>query len=136
MISIEVHEVGIEDEAPLIMVGFSESADDTGRDFFFQCDLRSNDYLENSNWPRGDSYCVVDENARTSYGGVRELVFRGNVVRIVFDDSTVDALKLEDSVFELVIDAELPDMAQVKAELMRVLTCGRPEFRPTVLEIS
>jgi hypothetical protein len=52
-----------------------------GRDFVFQCDLRVNDYPEQSNWPQGGTYCVTDADGRTSFGGVLEAEFRGDGTR-------------------------------------------------------
>lgn len=136
MISIVAREIGVEDERPLLLVGIAESSGDEGRDFVFQCDLRVNEYQDGSNWVEGETYCVVNEHGSTSYGGVREIDFQGNVLRIVFDDKTIDALKLEDSEYEFRIEADLADVAKVRRYLTMILTCGRPEYRPQVFQIE
>ena len=52
-ITIVAHDVGFEDESPMLMVGIAESAEEESRAFVFQADLRRNAYLETSNWPGG-----------------------------------------------------------------------------------
>jgi hypothetical protein len=128
--------VGIEDMDPLLLVGFGESHEAEGRDFVFQCDLRVNDYPEQSNWPQGETYCVTDADGRTSFGGVLEAEFRGDVFRVLFDDRTVAVLRLPEPEWELHLQDGDADLPVVRRQLTRVLTCGRPEFRPRLLEIE
>jgi hypothetical protein len=94
MISFVAREVGIEDESPLLLVGVSESTDDDGQDFFFQCDLRRNDYPEVSNWPEGESYSVSEQGGRSAYGCVREVWFQGNLLRFTLSARGASALAL------------------------------------------
>jgi len=135
MISVVVTEAGVEDEFPLLLVGFSESQEQVGRDFFFQCDLRNNDYPAQSNWPGGETYCVTNELSRTHYGGVEEVRFIDNRLTVRFSEKAATALRLDDTDFELLVEAPA-DLAQLRSQLRKVLTCGRPEYVPRVLDIA
>jgi hypothetical protein len=134
MQSMVARAVGVEDESPMLLVGFGESEGYEGRDFVFQCDLRHNDYPAESNWPRGETYCVTDSDGRASFGGVLEAVFHGRSLRLVLDERTVSDLRLPDAEWEVFVDNDDVDLAEVSRQLRRILTCGRPEFRPRVLE--
>jgi hypothetical protein len=136
MISVVAREVGVEDESPALLVGFSESEEEEGRDFFFQCDLRNNDYPEISNWPAGETYCVTNGGGHSHYGGVLEARFTGNRFRVLFNEGAIRDLRLEDAEFEFLVEDSTVDLPEVRRQLLRVLTCGRPEYRPQVLEIE
>ncbi|MDT5041132.1 MAG: hypothetical protein QOE51_2117 [Actinoplanes sp.] len=82
------------------------------------------------NWPQGETYCVTDADGRTSFGGVLEAEFRGDVLRVLFDDRTVAALRLREPEWELHLQDGDADLPKVRRQLTRVLTCGRLEFRP------
>ncbi|MDT5041756.1 MAG: hypothetical protein QOE51_2741 [Actinoplanes sp.] len=136
MISFVAREVGIEDESPLLLVGISESTDDDGQDFFFQCDLRRNDYPEVSNWPEGESYSVSEQGGRSAYGCVREVWFQGNLLRFTLSARGASALALDDVSYEIRIEDPRADLPEVRRYLRRIVTCGRPEFHPTSVEIE
>jgi len=124
---------GVEEHPPfLLLAGFAESADG-GWTFAFQCDLRMNDYGEDSNWPEGESYCVVNERGFTQYGCVREIEALGHVVRVDFTEDAVRDLQLADSEYEFRVAANDADMPRLLATLRRILTCGRPEYHPRIL---
>lgn len=136
MITIVAREVGIEEELPLLMVGISEfRTSEEGRDFFFQCDLGRNEYSDPSNWPEGESYCLVNEGGRTVYGCVREASFRDGRLFFKFTEKAVRDLNLQDSEYSFVIEDEDVDLDDVRQQLVKILTCGRPEYRPQVLDL-
>jgi hypothetical protein len=135
MITIIGREIGIEEEPPLLMVGIAESATEEGRAFFFQCDLRRNDYVDPSNWPEGESYCLVNEGGRTVYGCVRQASFRDGELFFEFTEQAVRDLNLEDSRYTFVIEDPTADIGEVCRQLVRVLTCGRPDYHPATLEL-
>jgi hypothetical protein len=132
-ISIVARDVGVEDEPPLLLVGFAESDAEDARSFLFQCDLRRNVYQDDSNWPEGESYCVSNERGLTRYGCVREVEFLESAIRVKFDEGAIRDLRLEDSEFEFQIAAEGVDYDEFSRRLREVLTCGRPEFHPRFL---
>ncbi len=135
MISIVARAVGVEEQTPLLMVGFAESEDGGGRAFHFQCDLRRNEYEEGSNWPEGESYCVSNEGGLTRFGCVREIEAREGAIRVVFTEGAVRDLRLTDSEYVLEVASAGVDMAQILSELRRILTCGRPEYHPQFIGI-
>ncbi|MYV47315.1 Imm10 family immunity protein [Streptomyces sp. SID2888] len=135
MVVLEIREVGVEDESPLLMVGLAESTEGEGRDFVFQCDLRRNEYLPDSNWPEGDSYCVTNQAGMTNYGAVREVELRSDVLRVVFTAGAVRDLHLEDSEFEFRINSNEFDREEFRRCLRSIVTCGRPEYHPTLVEL-
>src|SRR5690349_9382336 len=135
MIALVAQAVGIEEHLPLLLVGFAEHEDGSGWAFHFQCDLRRNDYRENDNWPEGDSYCVSNEEGLTRFGCVREIEAQGGVIKVIFTEGAVRDLRLSDSEYEIRITANDVNVAQIRRELRRILTCGRPEYYPQVLEI-
>ncbi|WP_030487013.1 Imm10 family immunity protein [Micromonospora chokoriensis] len=136
MNTLIANEVGLEAEQHLLMVGFGESDHEAGRDLIFQCDLRNNDYPPRSNWPQGETYCVVDSVGRTRFGGVKEATFHGHQLRLVFDEETVAALQLPGAEWNVTVADLRVDIAEIRRQLSRILTCGRPEFRPQVLDIE
>lgn len=123
---------GVEEQLPLLLAGFAETADG-GWAFVFQCDLRMNDYEEDSNWPEGESYCVSTERGFTQYGCVREIEARGDIVRVDFTEGAVRDLQLADSEYEFRVAADDADMPGLLSMLRRILTCGRPEYQPRIL---
>jgi hypothetical protein len=135
VISLVVRAAGVEEHPPLLLVGFAEAADGGGRAFHFQCDLRVNDYGEGSNWPEGESYCVSTERGFTRFGCVREIEVRGDLVRVAFTEGAVRDLRLPDSEYEFRVAADGADMPRLLAMLRRVLTCGRPEYHPRILDM-
>jgi hypothetical protein len=135
MITIVGREIGIEEEPPLLMVGVAESATERGRAFYFQCDLRRNEYVDPSNWPEGESYCVVNEGGRTVYGCVRRASYQNGELFVEFSEKAVRDLNLEDSQYTFVMQDTDADLDEVRRQLVRILTCGRPDYHPAVLEL-
>lgn len=133
MISLVAGAAGVEEHPPfLLLAGFAESADG-GWSFAFQCDLRMNDYQEDSNWPGGESYCVSTERGFTRYGCVREIEALGDMVRVGFTEEAVRDLQLPDSEYEFRVAADDADMPRLLTMLRRILTCGRPEYHARIL---
>jgi hypothetical protein len=133
VISLVAGAAGVEEHPPLLLAGFAEAADGSGRAFHFQCDLRVNDYEQGGNWPEGESYCVSNERGFTRFGCVREIEARGNTVKVVFSEGAVRDLQLLDSEYEFRVAADDADMPRLLAMLRRILTCGRPEYHPRIL---
>ncbi|MEU4476462.1 hypothetical protein AB0F68_00055 [Micromonospora sp. NPDC023966] len=131
-----INDFSFEEHGPVLSVGLAESADESGRDLIFQCDLRHNSYPAESNWPEGETYCVTDTWGRTGYGGVTEASFRGRVLRMVFNEKTTRVLGLEEPSWELVISDALANVDELRRQLERVLSCGRPEYRPRVFDFG
>lgn len=130
MISFVAQAAGIEEHPPLLLVGFAESVDGGGRAFHFQCDLRRNEYEEGSNWPEGESYCVSNEGGFTRFGCVREIEAHEDAIRVLFTESAVRDLRLQDAEYEFRVATDEVDIADLLRELRRILTCGRPEYHP------
>lgn len=133
MISFVAGAAGVEEHSPLLLAGFAEAADGGGRAFHFQCDLRVNDYQQESNWPEGESYCVSNERGFTRFGCVREVRARDNTVRVSFTEGAVRDLQLPDPEYEFRVTADDADMPMLLTVLRRILTCGRPEFQPRIV---
>jgi hypothetical protein len=131
-----INDLEIDEHGPILSVGLAESSAEDGRDFIFQCDLRNNDYPAESNWPEGETYCVTDSWGRTSYGGVAEASFRGRTLRLVFTEKTVRVLQLDEADWELIIGDAVEGTEEARRQLRRVLSCGRPEYRPAVFEFE
>ena len=136
MRTFRVDDYEISEYRTLLMLGLSEPRDAGGRDVVFQCDLRTNDYPEVSNWPEGESYCLTDGRGRTAYGGVSTAVFQGPVLRMSFTAKTVSAMGLDEPEWEFVFDGSDAELLEVRTRLERILTCGRPEYRPGVLDLG
>src|SRR5690242_12835969 len=58
VVRIFCRQAGFDEEWPLLVVGFAEHRDEEGRDFFFQCDLDTDDYRDPGNGPEDETYCV------------------------------------------------------------------------------
>ena len=115
------------------IAGVAEHEDGSGHQLTFMCGLYE---PENQDIATGmDSYCLVSAGQGTAYGGVREAVLKDRVLRIAVDPSNLEALGLNDSEIEVTLDVEETKIQQFREGLRRVLTYGRPNERPTILDL-
>ncbi|MES9537913.1 Imm10 family immunity protein [Actinomadura sp. NPDC000600] len=115
------------------IAGVAEHEDGSGRQLTFMCSLYE---PEDQDIATGmDSYCLVTPGQGTAYGGVREAVLKDRVLRIVVDPSNLEALGLNDSEIEVILDVEETQIRQFREGLRRVLAYGRPSERPAILDL-
>lgn len=129
-------EVGVEESFPLLMVGIAETRGAVGgAAVMFQCDFERSQPNDEDAWPQDQTYCVTNERGAVHYGGVREIVLDGALLRIVFSESATTALALDDSVMEISLEVSDTDREAIRDGLRRVLSCGRREYQPTILQL-
>ncbi|MFD9703682.1 Imm10 family immunity protein [Lentzea sp. NPDC059081] len=121
------HGMGFEDEEQtMFTVGVAELPDGGGRQLLVTA---SEDDLEDADLDM-DSYCVVDDEHRCSYGGVRRAELTGGVLVLEFTEKAVAELELTEPVLALKIDLEPDVVAELAGGYRRVFTFGRESFRP------
>jgi hypothetical protein len=57
------------------------------------------------------------------------------MVRVAFTEGAVRDLRLPDSEYESRVAADGADMPRLLTMLRRILTCGRPEYHPRILDM-
>ncbi|GAA3771249.1 Imm10 family immunity protein [Streptomyces chiangmaiensis] len=121
------------DQDDCVMAGVAESNDEEGFSLLFMCDFGEPDAQEVSLGM--DTHCLVTPDQGTAYGCVREVELDGNVLRVTLDPSSLDALGLADPVVEALLHAPAADVARMREVLPRILTYGRPDARPRLVEL-
>ncbi|TDC92027.1 Imm10 family immunity protein [Actinomadura sp. 7K507] len=129
-------EAGVEESFSLLMVGIAEMRGVVGGTaIMFQCDLERSQPNDEDAWPQDKTYCVTNERGAVHYGGVQEVVLDGALLRIVFSESATTALALDDSIMEMSLEVSDTDREAIRDGLRRVLSCGRREYQPTILQL-
>ncbi len=116
-----------------VMAGVVESDDEEGFSLFFMCDFEEPGEQEVS--LEMDTHCLVTPDQGTAYGCVREAELDGEVLRVTLDPSSLDALGLADPVVEALLRAPAEDVARMREVLPRILTYGRPDARPRLVNL-
>jgi len=126
---------GLDDEGEddCVIAGLAESDDPDAFTLLFMCDFEQPD-------PRSvalglDTNCLVTRDQGTAYGCVREVIPSGDVLRVALDPAALDNLGLDHPVIEAVLQAPSDDVDRMRTVLRRVLSYGRPEARPTRIEL-
>ncbi|MET9225054.1 Imm10 family immunity protein [Lentzea sp. NPDC003310] len=123
------HGMGFEDEEQtMFTVGVAEQPDGGGRQLMVTA---SEDDLEDADHDM-DTYCVVDDEHRCTYGGVRRAELDDGVLVLEFTDKAVAELELADPVLTLKFDLAPDVVAELKDGYRRVFTFGRESFRPVL----
>ncbi|MGN9786837.1 Imm10 family immunity protein [Nonomuraea sp. ZG12] len=120
-----------EDEC--ISAGVSETEKGDGMVLTFQCCTYEPDDQDIA--LSMDTYCVVTADQGTAYGAVQELTLQANVLRVVFDLDALEALGLDEPEIEAILDTDEQSVEQLRRGLRRILSYGRPDARPQLLEL-
>jgi hypothetical protein len=123
---------GVDDEHCLV-AAVAEREDGTGRALMFQAGDEPPDEQEVRLGM--DTYCVVTEAQGTAYGCVRELTIDGDRMRVVISDEVLADLGLDHGVIEVQLAVPPESVEILRDYLGRILTYGRPDARPTVLQL-
>ncbi|MGV9386877.1 Imm10 family immunity protein [Nonomuraea sp. NPDC003707] len=125
---------GVEEEADdCLTVGVAEGEDGAGMVLLFMCGLFEPD--EQDIELGMDTYCLVTAGQGTAYGVVEEVTLRERLLRVKVAADSLDALGLDDHEIEASLAVEDDVIDQLRDGLLRVLTYGRPEACPSVLEL-
>jgi hypothetical protein len=127
--------VGVDedDELECLTVGVGEDDDGSGMVLLFMCGLAEPD--EEDSELGEDTHCLVMADQATAYGAVERIVLRGKVLRVTVAASCLEELGLEDPDFEVFLDVDDDSVDELRVGLRRVMTYGRPEARPAVVEL-
>lgn len=123
---------GVDDEHCLV-AALAEREDGTGRALMFQAGDEPPDEQEVGLGM--DTYCVVTEGQVTAYGCVRELTIDGDRMRVVISDEVLADLGLDHGVIQVQLAVPPESVEVLRDYLGRILTYGRPDARPTVLQL-
>ncbi|WP_250405425.1 Imm10 family immunity protein [Streptomyces cellostaticus] len=121
------------DQDDCVMAGVAESDDEEGFSLLFMCDFEEPDAQEVSLGM--DTHCLVTPDQGTAYGCVRTVELDGDVLRVTLDPSSLAALGLADPVVEALLRAPAAEMARMLEVLPRILTYGRPNARPRLINL-
>ncbi|WP_079109033.1 Imm10 family immunity protein [Streptomyces griseoruber] len=105
------------------------SADEYGDDghFIFQSGL--NDPSEQDRRLGLDTYCVLNEEARVSYGCIKKVTLSPTKIQFEFSAEAAARFELPDQEIEIDIAPEV-DISPLRNGLQRVLTYGNPNKIP------
>lgn len=81
-----------------------------------------------------DSYCVLNESGGVDYGGVEEIVITAKELIIQFRQEAIEELELSTEIVTLQISMDV-DMGSLRGGLNRVLSYGKPEKIPRVMNL-
>ncbi|MFI6516061.1 Imm10 family immunity protein [Spirillospora sp. NPDC050679] len=122
-----------EDLDETLSAGVAEHPDGGGMALTFMCGL---DEPDEQDVEQGmDSYCLVTADQGTAYGGVTEVVLRDGVLRVVVAADDLEALGLDDTEIEAVLDVDEQDVERLRDALRRILAYGRPDAHPAVVRL-
>ncbi|MFD6550624.1 Imm10 family immunity protein [Streptomyces sp. NPDC058398] len=83
--------------------------------------------------PPFNSYCVVNERHKTSFGGVTEVALEGDVLKIKFSEQAKEELDLPTDEVSLVLNnLENDEIENLKAGLARVFSYGPVDLLPNL----
>ncbi|WP_329789430.1 Imm10 family immunity protein [Lentzea sp. DG1S-22] len=123
------HGMGFEDEdRTMFTVGVAEQPDGGGRQLMVTA---SEDDLDDADYDM-DSYCVVDDEHRCTYGGVTRAELTGGVLVLEFSEKAVAELELAGPVLSVELDLAPDVVAELANGYRRVFTFGRESFRPVL----
>lgn len=120
------------DEADCVMAGVAESDDEEAFSLLLMCSFDEPGAQDRRLGV--DTHCVVTPDQNTAYGCIREVELDGDVLRVTFDPSSLDALGLVDPVVEALLRAPAADVARLREVLPSIVTYGRPDARPRLIE--
>ncbi|MFI9358586.1 Imm10 family immunity protein [Streptomyces lydicus] len=83
-----------------------------------------------------DSYCVMDENGATYYGGIEAAQLTGTTLTLTFTEEATRELGLPSRTLTLHLNASPDDVATLTTGLRRALTYGNPEKHPHRIELG
>ena len=127
--------VGVDEdtEAECLTAGVAEDEDGTGTGLLFMCGLNEPD--EQDVELGEDTHCLVTADQATAYGVVEEVALRGRVLHVKIAADGLEELDLDDPDIEVLLDVEDDAIDRFRVALRRVMTYGRPEARPALLEL-
>ncbi|MEV4383066.1 Imm10 family immunity protein [Streptosporangium sp. NPDC049644] len=120
-------------EGEFLSAGVSETQDGDGMMLIFQCCTYEPDDQDIALGM--DTHCVITANQGTAYGAVREIRLSDNVLRVVFDPDDLEALGLAEPEVEVALDVDQESVEQLRQGLRRILSYGRADARPHVLNL-
>lgn len=77
-----------------------------------------------------DTYCLVDEEQSTAYGGVVAVVLDDNLLTFTLTRSTAAALALHKDELRLAMEVPPAQLDLLRTGVVRVLSYGNPSQRP------
>ncbi|MEV6987483.1 Imm10 family immunity protein [Sphaerisporangium sp. NPDC051017] len=135
-IRFTAREVGVEEEPELecLTAGLAEGTDGSGMVLMFMCSTCEPDDQDVALGM--DTYCVVTADQGTAYGAVNEITLHEKLLRVVVAPDALDALSLSDPEIEAVLQVSDESIEQLRSGLRRILTYGRVDARPSIMNLN
>ncbi|MGW7544744.1 Imm10 family immunity protein [Streptomyces sp. NPDC054770] len=132
---LTIREINQDEEYKTYTLALFTSWGEGVQGFEFQRNLRGS---EDRHAPRPpfDSYCVVNESHKTSFGGVKSVELRDALLKISFSEKAQEELGLPAPVVSLFLDLSRDEIEKVKAGLVYVFSYGSAELLPEIIGLS
>lgn len=127
--------VGVDEDTELecLTAGVAEEEDGSGMVLLFMCSLVEPD--EQDVELGEDTHCLVTADQATAFGAVERVALRDKVLHIKVAADSLDALGLDDQEIEAFLEVDDDSIDELRVGLGRVMAYGRPEARPTEIEL-
>jgi len=132
---LTIHEIYQDEEYKTYTLALFNSWGDGARGFEFQRSLYSSEERRAPR-PPFDSYCVVNEEHKTSFGGVRNVTLQTDVLMISFSKKAQDELGLPARDVSLLLNLSSDEIEKVKAGLVHVFSYGPAQLLPQMSGLS
>ena len=132
---LAIHEINQDDEYKTYTLALFTSWGEDAKGFEFQRSLRG---PEDRRAPRPpfDSYCVVNEGHKTSFGGVTSVTLQGTILTISFSEKAQGELGLPAPDVSLLLNLPSDEIEKVKVGLVHVFSYGPEELLPQIVGLS
>jgi hypothetical protein len=83
-----------------------------------------------------DTYCLMDENGATHYGGIEEARLAGSTLHLALGQEAANDLDLATTDLSLHLNVPADDISLLATGLRRALNYGNPDQRPRRIELD
>lgn len=132
---LTIHEINQDEEYKTYTLALFTSWGEDAKGFEFQRSLRGPGDRRAPR-PPFDSYCVVNEDHKTSFGGVTSVTLQGSVLMISFSEKAQEELGLPAPDVSLLLNLSSDEIEKVKAGLVHVFSYGPAGLLPQIIDLS
>lgn len=133
--AMDIHMVAVEENEPddCLTVAAAEEEDGGGHQFIVQIPLHDPDDQERSLGL--DTYCLLNEDGATYYGGVLQAALSDTVLNLTFSQEARQELGLPAEHLRLRLNVTPSEVRQFATGLNRALRYGDPDHRPERIDL-
>ena len=133
--AMDIHVVAVEENEPddCLTVAAAEEEDGGGHQLIVQIPLHDPDDQERSLGL--DTYCLMNADGATHYGGIREAALTDTVLNLTFTEEARQELGLPAEHLRLRLNVTPGEVGQFATGLNRALHYGNPDHRPEQIDL-